>query len=241
MISYTHLLNFVLVAIIFAGRPLSDMVLNNLYEIFNSKLIEGRDKPVISCLEYIREYMMKRICNVIKVQQKCVGPLTPIATKLLETNTTNASQYITRWNGSDKYEVQGPWQDQHVVDMGQRVCSCRKWELTGIPCRHVIAVLFDKADNRESVGEVYTYVHRVHWIETWKAAYANKVEPIKGRSMWPASDCPVKIRPPPHRNQPGRPKRKRQQSMNERSQSQGQSQSQRHQHAWSKWESNSSW
>ncbi|KAL4556519.1 hypothetical protein LXL04_039175 [Taraxacum kok-saghyz] len=125
---------------------------------------------------------------------------------------------------------EGPWQDQHVVDMGQRVCSCRKWELTGIPCRHVIAVLFDKADNGESVGELYTYVHRVHWLETWKAAYANKVEPIKGRSMWPASDCPMKIRPPPHRNQPGRPKRKRQQPMNERSQSQGQSQSQRHQH-----------
>ena len=117
-----------------------------------------------------------------------------------------------------------------LLTWGKRVCSCRKWELTGIPCRHVIAVLFDKADNGESVGELYTYVHRVHWLETWKAAYANKVEPIKGRSMWPASDCPMKIRPPPHHNQPGRPKRKRQQSMNERSQSQGQSQSQRHQH-----------
>ena len=166
MLSYTNLLYAVLNYNCLAGRPITDMLLNNLCEVFNSKLIEGRDKPIITCLEYIREYMMKRICNVIKVQQKCAGPLTPTTTKIMETNTTNASNYIARWNSSDKYEVQGPWQDQHVVDMGQRVCSCRKWELTGIPCRHVIAVLFDKADNGEDVGELYTYVHKVHWLET---------------------------------------------------------------------------
>jgi len=106
--------------------------------------------------------MMKRICNVIKVQEKCMGPLTPSATKIMDNNTTNASQYTARWNGSDKYQVQGPWQDQHVVDMGQRSCSCRKWELTGFPCKHVIAVVNDKADHGENVGELYTYVHRVH-------------------------------------------------------------------------------
>nr|KAJ0207047.1 hypothetical protein LSAT_V11C500244150 [Lactuca sativa] len=208
------------------GRPITDMLLNNLCEVFNSKLIEGSDKPIITCLEYIQEYMMKRICNVIKVQQKCVGPLTPTTTKIMETNTTNASNYIASWNSSNKYEVQGPWQDQHVVDMGQRVCSYRKWELTRIPCRHVIAVLFDKVDNGEDVGELYTYVHKVHWLETWKDAYSYKVEPIKGRSMWPVSDCPMKISPPPHRNQPGRPKKKRQRSMEEKSQSWAQSHSQ---------------
>lgn len=208
------------------GRPVSDMLLNNLCEVFNSKLIEGRDKPIISCLEYIREYMMKRICNVLKVQKKCVGPLTPAATKIMETNTTSASKYTARFNGSDKYQVQGPWQDQHVVDMGKRECSCRKWELTGIPCRHVIAVLFDKADNGEDVGELYTYVHRVHWLQTWKETYAHKVEPIKGRAMWPISTCPIKITPPPHHNQPGRPKKKRRQSMEERIEKQSQSQSQ---------------
>ncbi|KAI3709655.1 hypothetical protein L2E82_39421 [Cichorium intybus] len=207
----------------FTGRPLTDMLLNNVCEVFNRQLVEGRDKPIISCLEYIREYMMKRICNVMKVQDKCVGPLTPSASKIFEQNTTAAAQYTATWNGSDKYQVQGPWQDQHVVDMGKKVCSCRKWELTGIPCKHVIAVLFEKGDHGEVVGELHTYVHSVHWLETWKAAYAYKVEPIKGRTLWPVSDCPMKINPPPHHNQPGRPKRKRKQSVEERLQSQSQS------------------
>ena len=70
------------------------MLLNNLCEVFNGKLVDGRDKPIISCLEFIREYMMKRICNVLKVQQKCVGPLTPTTTKIMEKNEAAATQYI---------------------------------------------------------------------------------------------------------------------------------------------------
>nr|KAJ0184576.1 hypothetical protein LSAT_V11C900472230 [Lactuca sativa] len=211
----------------FTGRATTDMLLNNLCEVFNGKLVDGRDKPIISCLEFIREYMMKRICNVLKVQQKCLGPLTPTATKIMEKNEAAATQYIAEWCGDEKYQVKGPWNDQHVVDMHERVCSCRKWELTGIPCRHVIFVLYNKADHGECVQELHTYVHKVHWLQTWKTAYGYKVEPIKGRALWPRSECPMQITPPPHRNQPGRPKRKRRQSMEEKSQSKSQSQSQR--------------
>ncbi|KAL4578998.1 hypothetical protein LXL04_015133 [Taraxacum kok-saghyz] len=49
-----------------------------------------------------------------------------------------------------------------------------------------------------------------------------KIDPIKGRLMWPVGDSPMKITPPPHHTQPGRPKRKRRQSMEERSERQRQ-------------------
>ncbi|CAI9295179.1 unnamed protein product [Lactuca saligna] len=160
----------------FTGRAVSDMLLNNLCEVFNSKLIEERDKPLITCLECIREYMMKRICNVIKVQKKCVGPLTPSAIKIMEKNVNWASQYTVRWNGSDKYQVQGPWQDQHVVDMVERGALARNMESS--LC-------------------------------------------VQGRAMWPISECPIKITPPLHKNQPGRPKKKRRQSAEEKSQKKG--------------------
>ncbi|KAL4587589.1 hypothetical protein LXL04_000461 [Taraxacum kok-saghyz] len=208
----------------FSGRATTDMLLNNICEVFNGKLVDGRDKPIITCLEFIREYMVKRICNVIKVQQKAPGPLTPATQKIMEKNEAAATDYHVLWNGDDKYQVQGPWQDQQVVDMGQRDCSCRKWELTGFPCKHVIAVLHNKADNGEPVGQLHTYVHKVHWLQTWKDAYVSNVEPIKGRAMWPVSDCPFKITPPPYHTQPGRPKRKRRQSMDERVVSQNESQ-----------------
>nr|KAJ0224071.1 hypothetical protein LSAT_V11C200087730 [Lactuca sativa] len=200
----------------FSGRAISDMLLNNLCEVFNSKLVKGRDKPIISCLEFIREYLMKRVCNVMKVLNKCQGPLTPTGTRILESNTTLASKYHARWNGGQKYQVKVPWNDQHVVDMEKRECSCRKWELTGIPCKHAVASLNEMADNNEKVGELYTYVHKVYWLDTWKEMYSFKVEPIKGRAMWPKSDCPTTLVPPPHNKAIGRPKKKRRITAEER-------------------------
>uniref|UniRef100_A0ABQ5DTM6 Uncharacterized protein n=1 Tax=Tanacetum coccineum TaxID=301880 RepID=A0ABQ5DTM6_9ASTR len=45
----------------FSGRSKTDMLLNNMCEVLNGQLLDGRDRPIISTLEYIREYMMKRI------------------------------------------------------------------------------------------------------------------------------------------------------------------------------------
>nr|KAJ0210471.1 hypothetical protein LSAT_V11C400202580 [Lactuca sativa] len=116
------------------------------FSVFNSKLVKGRDKPIITYLEFIREYLMKRVCNVMKVINKCTGPLTPTGERLLQANISSALQYTARWNGVSKYQVKGPWHDQHVVDMGQMTCSYRKWELTGMPCKHAIATINEMAD-----------------------------------------------------------------------------------------------
>ncbi|CAI9265779.1 unnamed protein product [Lactuca saligna] len=200
----------------FSGRAGSDILLNNLCEVFNSKLIHGRNKPIISCLEYIRQYLMKRICNVKKVMSKAPGPLTPTASKLLERNREASVQYRARWNGTAKYEVYGPWHDQHVVDMKNMSCTCRRWELNGIPCRHAIATIHEMADSGDKVGELYTYVNKVYWLQTWNEAYSYTVDPIKGRAMWPKSTCPFQLTPPPHHNQPGRPNTKRKRSADEK-------------------------
>ncbi|XP_023751778.2 uncharacterized protein LOC111900139 [Lactuca sativa] len=198
------------------SRAGSDILLNNLCEVFNSKLIHGRNKPIISCLEYIRQYLMKRIYNVKKVMSKAPGPLTPTASKLLERNREASVQYRARWNGTAKYEVYGPWHDQHVVDMTNMSCTCRRWELNRIPCRHAIATIHEMDDSGDKVGELYTYVNKVYWLQTWNEAYSYTVNPIKGRAMWPKSTCPFQLTPPPHHNQPGRPKTERKRSADEK-------------------------
>jgi hypothetical protein len=44
----------------FTGNAKSDALLNNMCECFNSKIIEVRQKPIISLVEDIRIYLMKR-------------------------------------------------------------------------------------------------------------------------------------------------------------------------------------
>lgn len=77
----------------FAGRSHCDVLLNNMCEVFNRHLLNGRDVPIITCLEFVIEYLMKRIVNVQKVIQKSNGPLTPAATVLFKQIESEAKSY----------------------------------------------------------------------------------------------------------------------------------------------------
>lgn len=83
---------------VISGRAHCDVLLNNMCEVFNRQLVDGRDKPIITCLEFIREYLMKKIANVQKLIDKCNGPLTPNATRLFEVIKKKAAQYQVNWN-----------------------------------------------------------------------------------------------------------------------------------------------
>ncbi|GJY24861.1 hypothetical protein Tco_0398519 [Tanacetum coccineum] len=98
-------------------RSKSDLLLNNICEVFNGKIVGGRDKPAITLLEYIREYCMKRIMNVQGVIDKCTGPLTPTATKIIEYIKKKAHLMKVQWNEANKYQVSGSLGDQCVVDV----------------------------------------------------------------------------------------------------------------------------
>ncbi|GJR59673.1 chloroplast stem-loop binding protein of 41 kDa b, chloroplastic [Tanacetum coccineum] len=110
----------------FSGRAKSDLLLNNICEVFNGKIVGGRDKPVITPLEYIREYCMKRIVNVQGVIDKCTGPLTPTATRIMESIKKEAHLMKVQWNGANKYQVSGSLGDQCVVDVVGRPRKKRK-------------------------------------------------------------------------------------------------------------------
>ncbi|GJU99244.1 mutator type transposase [Tanacetum coccineum] len=128
-------------------RAKSDLLLNNICEVFNSKIVGGRDKPVITLLEFIKEYYMKRIVNVQSVIDKYTGPLTPTTTRITESIKKEAHLMKVKWNGGNKYQISGLFGDQCIVDVVTKTCSCRKWELTGIPCKYVVTACWNMALN----------------------------------------------------------------------------------------------
>ncbi|XP_023772208.2 uncharacterized protein LOC111920861 [Lactuca sativa] len=207
-----------------SGRAHTYILLNNLCEVFNPKLLDARDKPVITCLEYIREYLMKRICIVKNVIDKSQGPLTPTATKLLNGVKKDASQYTCIFNGSEKTQVTGTMGEQFMVNWRDRNCSCRHWEITGIPCSHLVSAIWDKVEHgAKNVPPLEEWVHPCYRLSTWNEMYKYKVQPINGRSIWPKSDCPTTLTPPKHTKQVGRPKKKRKRAQTEEPNNQGKS------------------
>ncbi|KAJ9548454.1 hypothetical protein OSB04_020997 [Centaurea solstitialis] len=202
----------------FTGRAQCDVLLNNMCEVFNRQLVGGRDKPIITALEFCREYLMKRLVIVQKVIDKSQGPLTPTASKLLEKNKREASQYVVLWNGEHEYQVSGAWGDQCCVDLLKKTCACRKWELTGIPCKHAVAAIWYSAVNGGEVDFLEKWLHPYYHLDTWRKMYAFKIKPVNGRSMWPTTNCPIKITPPKHHTHVGRPKKSRRKTAEELSQ-----------------------
>ncbi|XP_076913319.1 uncharacterized protein LOC143571895 [Bidens hawaiensis] len=152
-------------------RAISDVLTNNMCECLNSKLVDGREKPIITLLEYIREYLMRKIVNVLKVIDRSSGLLTPYATKMMESVKKEANRYTVHWNGEEHYQVTGPNGDQCVVNMTTNTCACRRWEVTGIPCRHVVASIWVKAAHDTTVGRPETFVNPIYTMDRWKLIY----------------------------------------------------------------------
>ncbi|GJW97579.1 hypothetical protein Tco_0179387 [Tanacetum coccineum] len=200
----------------FSGRAKSDILLNNLCECFNGKILDARDAPIITALEYIREYLMRRMVNVIAVIKKTDGPLTPSATKLLKIAMDRANNCTVAFNGGEEYEVKGQSGSQCVVNVVKKVCSCRKWELTGIPCSHAIAANYNMSLNGVQVGIPEEWVDKCYWLATWQKTYSYTIGCLNGRVMWKKSQIPTTLTPPKHNTPVGRPRKNRRKSKEEK-------------------------
>ncbi|GKC62956.1 mutator type transposase [Tanacetum coccineum] len=191
----------------FSGRAKFDLLINNICEVFNRQLVDGRDQPIITCLEYIREYLMKRIVVVQKVIAKTVGPRIPSVTKMFD--AIKKRLLSTMFNGMEVFYI------KYVVNMDRKVCSCRKWELTGIPCKHVVAAIYNMFENSVGVGIPDQWVHAAYRLETWAHVYSFKVNPCNGRDMWLVVESRIVIIPPLYKPPIGRPPKKRKKSNDE--------------------------
>ncbi|XP_071926288.1 uncharacterized protein [Coffea arabica] len=178
------------------------MLVNNLCESFNAHILEARDQPIITMLEMIREYLMDRIRKRKSAMERYDSPTGPLINEIIENKVKIASQWMLIWNAMHGYQVKGPREAQFAVDMEKKNCSCRLWEVNGIPCCHVIAViLLRNEDPRQYLNVCYNR-------RLFLKLYENVLQPISGEDHWPPSIM-SELEPPVSVTQPGRPRKAR--------------------------------
>ncbi|XP_022032591.1 uncharacterized protein LOC110933689 [Helianthus annuus] len=91
--------------------------------------------------------------------------------------------------------------DDVKVDLENKTCTCRKWQLRGYPCKHVCAVAGFLHKNAED------YVDPCYHKETYMRTYEYSIPPLPSEKFWPKVDYPMD--PPPIKKAPGRPKKNR--------------------------------
>ncbi|KAG8493248.1 hypothetical protein CXB51_010730 [Gossypium anomalum] len=191
----------------FSIRSHSDMLVNNLFESFNKMILEARGKPILTMMETVRTKIMLLIVKKKEEADKWKGILCPKIKKKLDGMCVIVcfnqacslfSRCVPSHAGGDKYQVEcGPC-SQHVVDLVQNSCSCRNWDLTGIPCTHALAVIHVKNEFPE------TYVQTWYTKQTQLQIYSNFVSPVRGPKQWAPLSNMLPVLPPPLRRPPGR-------------------------------------
>ncbi|XP_022024860.1 uncharacterized protein LOC110925200 [Helianthus annuus] len=159
---------------------------------------------------------MKKHVVVQKLIAKCQSPLTPTATTVFEKIKNDAIHYSVIWTGGSKYQVTTHFndhQDQRIVNVVDKSSSSRGWDVTGMPCRHAVACIWNMGLHGRGDGVPERWVDRAYWLQTWKDVYACLIDPTNGMDMWLKSACPTTLVAPKYHAQLRRPKKKRKKSV----------------------------
>ncbi|GMI82670.1 hypothetical protein HRI_001936300 [Hibiscus trionum] len=182
----------------FKGTSKCDVVDNNMAEAFNGWIIEARCKPIISMLEEIRTMVMNRM-NVKRSWAKTWRTnVSPRALQKLERNIENSTHCRLVWNGDGGFEV-NHFGNQHTVDLKKLTCTCREWEINGIPCCHAVCAMYHDSKEPEA------YISEWYSKEKYLSSYNHILQPVRGKKFW-SKELPP-ILPPIVKVQPGRPKK----------------------------------
>ncbi|XP_065855345.1 uncharacterized protein [Euphorbia lathyris] len=185
----------------FSGRSKDMIVTNNHVESFNAWIKVPREKSIYKLLDGIRLEVMGKLKDCAKEATKWKKEWSPKCMKVYNLNSEIAQMCRVEWNGDDGYEV-SEGQDKHAVMLEKKLCTCREWELSGIPCPYAICALRHK--RMDPLKEISMFYH----ISTFKKTYSSKLQPVRGKAFWNV-DAFEPILPPPIVRMPGRPKKKR--------------------------------
>ncbi|KAH1129976.1 hypothetical protein J1N35_001354 [Gossypium stocksii] len=130
--------------------------------------------------------------------------------------TWSRAHFSTRYNvwlvypgNEKKYEADCGLGNKHVIDHVNSSCSCRKWDLLGIPCKHVISYM-------KLLGvSPKTYVNTCYFVTTQLNIYSHLINLVKGLMQWEHVRDIEPILLPMIRRPPGRPKQTRRKEVDE--------------------------
>ncbi|XP_076899167.1 uncharacterized protein LOC143552959 [Bidens hawaiensis] len=153
----------------------SDVIVSNMAETFNGYIIKSRSKHIIDMLEDIRVQKRK-----------------------LDREKDKAYMCSVYLSSNTVFQVKS--YDDVSVDIKNRTCTCRKWDLTGIPCYHACVVVGFMKRNAEDLFIVVTQRRCI-------SSHMNTIPPLPSEKYWPCVKLPLD--PPPIKIGPGRPKKNR--------------------------------
>lgn len=185
-----------------------NLMTSNFGQQFYSWVSEAHELPITQMIDVLRGKMMESIYTRRVDSSQWTTKLTPSKEERLQKETSIARSFQVLLSHGSTFEVRGESVDN--VDVDHWDCSCKEWQLTGLPCCHAIAVF-------ECIGRSpYDYCSRYFTAESYRLTYAESIHPVPNVDrpiQGESAEAVVTVTPPPTKRPPGRPKMKHAESI----------------------------
>ncbi|CAO2145598.1 unnamed protein product [Urochloa humidicola] len=189
----------------FSTLPKVDYVTNNLAESFNNWIKNDKSKHLDDLMDTIRQKILIKWNHRRKIARNMKGKiLEHIVHKLKEQSRNLDIEIITSSDGIAEVCAKGGTGFRFVVNLDERTCTCRAWQVSGIPCKHALAYI--TSISREKIED---HVDNYFSIEMFMKAYEGRVPALPDKFMWPKSNHGFFMHPPLLKSTAGRRKETR--------------------------------
>ncbi|XP_012841176.1 PREDICTED: uncharacterized protein LOC105961490 [Erythranthe guttata] len=150
----------------FEGQRYGEMYSNGV-ESWNSKILNYRDLPVMTMIDTIRSELMKKMTSRRDKSSKWSTICCPKYEKSLrELELECRTQKAEKAADGINEVLSDP---SMVVDLLQKTCTCRKWQILGFPCVHADYVLVNKT------SQPYDFIDKLYYAEYYRECYASPI------------------------------------------------------------------
>ncbi|XP_019099752.1 PREDICTED: uncharacterized protein LOC104784195 [Camelina sativa] len=179
-----------------------NLLTSNIAESMNKVMSHARSFPIVQLLEEIRSMMTRWFSDRRTDALKMTTDLTRGVEKILQGRVDYAKLLTVQ--DIDAHQVQvTSGTSLHVVNLKDKKCTCRRFDLEKLPCAHAIAAGEFRNISRISMSHPY---YRKHYVYT---SYENAIMPRELDKSVPGHVITKVCRPPIPKQQPGRPKNSR--------------------------------
>ena len=112
----------------------------NIVESMNSTLKHTHKLSITPFMESIRVMLQKWFHDRRILAERIDTPLTRWVLSILQKNSDDSKFYITESVDNSVYHVKGGTKDR-VVNLTDKTCTCRRFNLDLIPCSHACATI----------------------------------------------------------------------------------------------------
>ncbi|XP_061363364.1 uncharacterized protein LOC133306966 [Gastrolobium bilobum] len=180
-------------------------------ELLYNWALECHELPIVQMMEHIRQQMAIWFNDRQDMGMRWTSILVPSAEKRILEAIADAHCYQVLRANEVEFEIVST-ERTNIVDIRSRECSCRRWQLYGLPCAHAAAALISCGHN------AHMFAEPCFTVQSYRMTYSQTINPIPEKIQWReqgegaegggGARVDIIIRPPKTRRPPGRPKKK---------------------------------